>query len=83
MRQLLRRTIKLMTMGFDVSSLFTSVVNAAVIRDMIIKKSAYLYLAATAKQNEELSVLAINTFLKDMYINIIFIVMMKIQKFVV
>lgn len=49
---------------------------------MIIKKSCYLYLAATAKQNEELSVLAINTFLKDMYLYIynVYIDKMKIQK---
>lgn len=54
-------------MGFNVSPLFTYVVNAAVKPDMTIKKMAYLYLVTTAKQNEELSILAINTFLKDWY----------------
>lgn len=66
-QDVLTKTIKFMTMGFDVSPLFTPIVNLAITKDMIIKKMCYQYLVATAKQNEDLSLLAINTFLKDIH----------------
>lgn len=56
-----------MTVGFDVSPLFTYVINATTFPDIIIKKMTHLYLTAMAKLNEELSILAINSFLKDWY----------------
>lgn len=60
----LKRTVAAMTLGKDVSSLFTDVIkNTAT--DLSMKKLVYLYIINYAKSNPELALLVINTFIKD------------------
>ena len=54
-----------MTLGYDVSKLFSEMVMACSTSDMIIKKMCYLYLSTYAAKNPELATLCINTMTKD------------------
>lgn len=54
-----------MTVGKDVSSLFPDVVNCMQTEDMELKKLVYLYLINYAKTQPELTIMAVNTFVKD------------------
>ena len=54
-----------MTVGKDVSMLFTHVVNCIQTADVELKKLVYLYLMNYAKSNPDLAILAVNTFVKD------------------
>jgi AP-1 complex subunit beta-1 len=54
-----------MTVGKDVSSLFPDVVNCMQTEDTELKKLVYLYLINYAKTQPELTILAVNTFVKD------------------
>ncbi|CAH0479306.1 unnamed protein product [Peronospora belbahrii] len=54
-----------MTVGKDVSMLFTDVVNCIQTADTQLKKLVYLYLINYAKSNPDLTILAVNTFVKD------------------
>lgn len=60
----LKRTVAAMTMGKDVSSLFADVIKNTA-SDLPMKKLVYLYIINYAKTNPELSLLVINTFIKD------------------
>lgn len=60
----LKRTVAAMTLGKDVSSLFTDVIKNTA-SDLAMKKLVYLYIINYAKSNPELSLLVINTFIKD------------------
>lgn len=53
-----------MTVGKDVSMLFTDVVNCMQTGDTQLKKLVYLYLINYAKSNPDLTILAVNTFVK-------------------
>lgn len=53
-----------MTVGKDVSSLFTDVVNCMQTENMELKKLVYLYLINYAKSQPDLAILAVNTFVK-------------------
>ena len=55
-----------MTLGIDVSRLFPEMVKASRTDDLVMKKMIYLYLTTYAEQNQELAILAINTFLMDL-----------------
>ena len=55
-----------MTLGIDVSRLYPEMVKASRTDDMVMKKMIYLYLTNYAEQNQELAILAINTFLMDL-----------------
>ena len=61
----LKRVIANMTVGKDVSMLFTDVVNCIQTADSQLKKLVYLYLINYAKSNPDLTILAVNTFVKD------------------
>lgn len=54
-----------MTLGIDVSRLYPEMVKASRTDDIVMKKMIYLYLTNYAEQNQELAILAINTFLID------------------
>jgi len=54
-----------MTVGKDVSSLFTDVVNCIQTDNLELKKLVYLYLINYAKSNPDVALLAVNTFVKD------------------
>ena len=54
-----------MTVGKDVSSLFPDVVNCMQTDDMELKKLVYLYLINYAKTQPDLTIMAVNTFVKD------------------
>eukprot|EP00633_Aureoumbra_lagunensis_P001793 CAMPEP_0197288852 /NCGR_PEP_ID=MMETSP0890-20130614/6034_1 /TAXON_ID=44058 ORGANISM="Aureoumbra lagunensis, Strain CCMP1510" /NCGR_SAMPLE_ID=MMETSP0890 /ASSEMBLY_ACC=CAM_ASM_000533 /LENGTH=908 /DNA_ID=CAMNT_0042759869 /DNA_START=150 /DNA_END=2876 /DNA_ORIENTATION=- len=54
-----------MTVGKDVSMLFTDVVNCIQTSNIELKKLVYLYLINYAKSQPELILLSVNTFVKD------------------
>jgi AP-1 complex subunit beta-1 len=60
-----KKVIASMTVGKDVSMLFTDVLNCAQTGNIELKKLVYLYLINYAKSQPELTLLAVNTFVKD------------------
>lgn len=60
-----KKVIAAMTVGKDVSSLFTDVVNCMQTENLELKKLVYLYLINYAKSQPDLAILAVNTFVKD------------------
>lgn len=65
-RDVIKKVIAYMTLGIDVSRLYTEMIKASKTDDIVMKKMIYLYLTNYAEQNQELSILAINTFLMDL-----------------
>ncbi|KAG0258247.1 AP-4 complex subunit beta-1, partial [Mortierella polycephala] len=63
--QHIQRVQELMGQGFDVSSLFPTMVSSASTRDIIVKKAAYAFLSKYGHLNEELCFLSINTLHQD------------------
>jgi AP-4 complex subunit beta-1 len=61
----IKKVIAYMTLGIDVSRLFSDMILASNTKDLVIKKMVYMYLCAYAQSNEELTLLAINTLQKD------------------
>jgi len=61
----LKKIIAFMTLGIDVSPLFTEMCLVSYTNSLIQKKMIYLYLTKYAEQMPDLCVMAINTFLKD------------------
>ncbi|KAL8433141.1 hypothetical protein ACSSS7_004118 [Eimeria intestinalis] len=64
-REALKKVIAFMTVGMDVSRLFSEMVMLSSTTDMVQKKMVYLYLTNYAETNPSLSILAVNTFQKD------------------
>eukprot|EP00898_Chlorokybus_atmophyticus_P008524 jgi/Chlat1/8673/Chrsp88S00666 len=60
-----KKVIAAMTVGKDVSMLFTDVVNCMQTDNLELKKLVYLYLINYAKTQPDLAILAVNTFVKD------------------
>ena len=60
-----KRIIANMTVGRDVSPLFTDVVMVSRTTNMELKKLIYLYIMANAKLKPETAILAVNTFIQD------------------
>lgn len=54
-----------MTLGIDVSTLFAEMVKASSIDDVVSKKMIYHYLTANSKDNQQMVIMTINTFLRD------------------
>jgi len=65
-RDVIKKVIAYMTLGIDVSRLYPEMVKASRTDDIVMKKMIYLYLTNYAEQNQELAILAINTFLMDL-----------------
>ncbi|CAM9562828.1 unnamed protein product [Choristocarpus tenellus] len=60
-----KKVIANMTVGKDVSMLFTDVVNCMQTENIELKKLVYLYLINYAKTQPDQTLLAVNTFVKD------------------
>lgn len=65
LKEALKKLISVMTLGIDLSPIFTEVLMFSYVNDMVCKKMIYLYLINYAKTNNEIAIMAINTFLKD------------------
>lgn len=65
-REVVKKVIAFMTLGIDVSRLFSEMCMASYTTDLIQKKMIYLYLGNYAESNSELAFMAINTYLKDL-----------------
>lgn len=64
-RELFKKVISCMTVGIDVSSLFSEMVLCSATSDVVLKKMCYLYVGNYAKGNPELALLTINFLQKD------------------
>lgn len=66
-RQVFQKMIGYVTIGMDMSSLMPKVISAANLSpdDLLLKKMMYLYLCTYAKQNPDLSLMAISQLQKD------------------
>eukprot|EP01125_Pyxidicula_operculata_P001225 TRINITY_DN11155_c0_g1_i1.p1 TRINITY_DN11155_c0_g1~~TRINITY_DN11155_c0_g1_i1.p1 ORF type:complete len:876 (-),score=234.91 TRINITY_DN11155_c0_g1_i1:110-2737(-) len=60
-----KKVIALMTVGKDVSMLFTDVLKCITTTNLELKKLVYLYIMNYAKNNAENAILAVNTFHQD------------------
>jgi vesicle coat complex subunit len=61
-KEAVKKVIALMTVGKDVSRLFTDVLKCITTTNLELKKLVYLYIMNYAKNNEEMAILAVNTF---------------------
>ena len=64
-RDIIKKVIAYMTLGIDVSRLFTEMVMAIEIKDVVVKKMVYLYLCHYANTNPELGIMCINTLQRE------------------
>jgi len=64
-RDIIKKVIAYMTLGIDVSRLFTEMMLAIETRDLVIKKMVYLYLCNYAYSHPELAQMCTNTLQKD------------------
>lgn len=64
-RDIIKKVIAYMTLGIDVSRLFTEMMLAIETRDLVIKKMVYLYLTNYARTHPELAQMCTNTLQKD------------------
>uniref|UniRef100_A0A5B7BH30 Beta-adaptin-like protein n=1 Tax=Davidia involucrata TaxID=16924 RepID=A0A5B7BH30_DAVIN len=64
-RELFKKAISYMTIGIDVSSLFSEMVMCSATSDIVLKKMCYLYVGNYAKCNPDLALLTINFLQKD------------------
>ena len=64
-RDIIKKVIAYMTLGIDVSRLFTEMMLAIETRDLVIKKMVYLYLCNYANTHPELAQMCTNTLQKD------------------
>ncbi|MQL75158.1 hypothetical protein Taro_007510 [Colocasia esculenta] len=64
-RDLFKKVISYMTIGIDVSSLFSEMVMCSATSDIVLKKMCYLYVGNYAKGNPDLALLTINFLQKD------------------
>ena len=64
-REVIKKVIAYMTLGIDVSSLFSQMVMATNTNDLIQKKMVYLYLCQYASTKPDLALLIIATLTKD------------------
>jgi AP-1 complex subunit beta-1 len=63
-RDAVKKVIAAMTVGKDVSMLFTDVVKCMQTQNLELKKLVYLYIMNYAKSNPDLAILAVNTFVQ-------------------
>lgn len=64
-RELFKKVISYMTIGVDVSSLFSEMVMCSATSDIVLKKMCYLYVGNYAKGNPDLALLTINFLQRD------------------
>lgn len=63
--EVLKKIISSMTLGMDMSDLFNTIIMASRTPDLVQKKMIYLYLSQYAKENQEMTILAVNSILLD------------------
>ncbi|KAJ6249649.1 ap-1 complex subunit beta-1 [Anaeramoeba flamelloides] len=64
-KESIKQVIAYMTVGKDVSGLFTDVLNCLETKDLEIKKLVYLYLMKYASKKSEQAILVVNTLVQD------------------
>lgn len=64
-RELYKKVISYMTIGIDVSSVFSEMVMCSATSDIVLKKMCYLYVGNYAKNNPDLALLTINFLQRD------------------
>ena len=64
-RDVIKKVIAYMTLGIDVSKVYTDMVLISKTNDIVQKKMIYLYLVNYAESNEEVALMAVNTFNMD------------------
>jgi hypothetical protein len=64
-RELYKKVISHMTVGIDVSSLFSEMVMCSATSDLVLKKMCYLYVGNYAQGHPDLALLTINFLQKD------------------
>ena len=64
-REVIKKVIAYMTLGIDVSRLFSEMILQVETRDLVIKKMVYLFLCNYATSNPELAQMCTNTLQKD------------------
>ncbi|ETV70018.1 hypothetical protein H257_14379 [Aphanomyces astaci] len=64
-REIIKKVIAYMTLGIDVSRIFSEIVMCVDTKDIITKKMVYYYLTNYANKNADLAILCINTLLTD------------------
>ena len=64
-RDIIKKVIAYMTLGIDVSRLFTEMIMAIETKDIVVKKMVYHYLSNYAHDNPELALMCINTLRRD------------------
>ncbi|KAL8138674.1 hypothetical protein V2J09_004675 [Rumex salicifolius] len=64
-RDLYKKVISYMTIGIDVSALFSEMVMCSATSDIVLKKMCYLYVSNYAKSNPDLALLTINFLQRD------------------
>jgi AP-4 complex subunit beta-1 len=64
-KEVVKKVIAYMTLGIDVSKVFSEMIMAASTKDLVQKKMVYHYLCNYAQQKADLAILAINTLQKD------------------
>lgn len=70
-RELFKKVISYMTIGIDVSGLFTEMImGSGATSDLVLKKMCYLYLCSYAASNSELALLTINFLQKDCQVGV-------------
>lgn len=65
LKKVVQKVIACMTLGMDVSSLFTDMIKASATHNLVQKKLIYLYICSYAESNPELALLTVNTLKKD------------------
>jgi AP-4 complex subunit beta-1 len=63
--QAVQKVIACMTLGIDVSKLFSEMIMAVATQNLVQKKLVYLYLSNYAQTNSEVALLTVNTMHKD------------------
>jgi len=66
-RAIMERVVGYMTLGIDMSPLFSEMIMATATKDLVQKKMCYLYLSNYASMQSEMALLVINTLQKDFH----------------
>jgi len=64
-REIIKKVIAYMTLGIDVSRLFTEMIMAIESKDIVIKKMVYLYLCNYAHKEPEMALMCINSLRRE------------------
>ena len=64
-RDIIKKVIAYMTLGIDVSRLFTEMMMAIETKDLVVKKMVYFYLCNYAHGNPDLALMCVNTLQRD------------------